>query len=277
MYGIDQLKHKGEEKTMRWCRFRVDNKVSYGIVEGDQVLPVAGSPFGRYRRTSRRLSVSDVKLLVPCVPPTFYAAGAANYADHIRGMAAVMGRPEPVFPEKPEAGYRASNALIANEESIVIPKDASEDVSYEGELVVVIGKQAKNISEEEVWDYILGYTIGNDVSERTWQRQDRTFWRSKNADTFKPMGPWIETDVDLDQMRTIVRVNGRIAADFATNNMVFGIATYLSTMSRYLTLYPGDIMWMGTDQVPENIKPADVVEVEITGIGVLRNPVVAEA
>jgi len=261
---------------MRWCRFRVDNKVSYGIVEGNEVLPVAGSPFRRYRRTGVRLPLSSVKLLVPCVPPTFYAAGAANYVGHAQGMAAVMGRSAPSFPEKPEAGYRANNALIAHEDPIVIPRDATEEVQYEGELVVVIGKQAKHLSEEDALSCVLGYTIGNDVSERTWQRQDHTFWRSKNADTFKPMGPWIETDVDLDRMRTTVRLNGRVAADFATNNMIFGVATYLSAMSRYLTLYPGDVVWMGTDLVPENMKPGDVVEVEITGIGVLRNYVVAE-
>ena len=259
---------------MRWCRFRSDNKVSFGIVEGNAVVPVAGSPFGRYRRSGTRLPLSSVKLLVPCVPPTFYAAGV-NYMDHVIRMAALAGRqPEP--PPKPDIAYRANNALIAHGEPIVIPRDASERVQYEGELVVVIGKQAKHLSEEEALSCVLGYTIGNDVSERTWQASDRTFWRSKNTDTFKPMGPWIETNVDLDQIRTTVRVNGRVMADFATNNMIFGIATYLSTMSRYLTLYPGDVVWMGTDLVPENMKPGDVVEVEITGIGVLRNYVVAE-
>jgi len=260
---------------MRWCRFRVDNKVSYGVVEGDQVVPVAGSPFGRYRRTGRRLPLSEVKLLLPCVPPTFYVVGN-NYVDHIRGMAALRGT-KPSFPEKPDIGYRANSALIAHKESIVLPKDVTDWVNYEGELVVVISKQAKNISEDEVWDCILGYTIGNDISERTWQRQDRTNWRAKNSDTFNPMGPWIETDVNLDTMRTTVRLNGRVTADFLTNNMIFGIAEYLSTMSRYLTLHPGDVVWMGTDQVPENIKPGDVVEVEIADIGVLRNPVVTEA
>ena len=261
---------------MRWCKFRIDNKVSYGIVEGNEVVPVAGSPFGRYRRTGVRLPLSSVKLLVPCVPPTFYAVGAANYADHVRGMAPVMGQSAPSFPERPEGGYRANKALIAHEDPIVIPRDASEEVQYEGELVVVIGKQAKHLSEEEALNCVLGYTIGNDVSERTWQRQDSGLWRSKNTDTFKPMGPWIETDVDLDKTRTTVRLNGRVAADFATNNMIFGIAQHLSIMSKYFTLYPGDVLWMGTDLVPENMKPGDVVEVEITGIGVLRNPVVAE-
>jgi 2-keto-4-pentenoate hydratase/2-oxohepta-3-ene-1,7-dioic acid hydratase in catechol pathway len=123
---------------------------------------------------------------------------------------------------------------------------------------------------------VLGYTIGNDVSERTWQRNDRTFWRAKNSDTFKPMGPWIETDVDLDALVTIVRLNGREVSRFRTNEMIFGVAEYISTMSRCLTLYPGDVVWMGTDDPTLDMVAGDVVEIEIDGIGTLRNPVVAE-
>ena len=123
---------------------------------------------------------------------------------------------------------------------------------------------------------MLGYTIGNDVSERTWQAQDRTLWRAKNTDTFKPMGPWIETNADLDAMQTTVRLNGREVLRFRTNDMIFGVATYISAMTRYLTLYPGDMIWMGTDGASENMKAGDVVEVEISGVGALRNPVAGE-
>jgi 2-keto-4-pentenoate hydratase/2-oxohepta-3-ene-1,7-dioic acid hydratase in catechol pathway len=115
------------------------------------------------------------------------------------------------------------------------------------------------------------YTIGNDVSERTWQRGDRTFWRGKNTDTFKPMGPWIETDVDLDALQTIIRLNGREDLRFKTNDMIFGIAHYIATMTKYLTLYPGDVIWMGTDGTSPDLVHGDIVEVELTGIGVLHN------
>jgi 2-keto-4-pentenoate hydratase/2-oxohepta-3-ene-1,7-dioic acid hydratase in catechol pathway len=260
-----------KENEVRWCRFRHDGKDSFGIVEGDEIHAVAGSPFGRHRRTRRRLPLREVKLLVPCIPGTFYAAGL-NYADHAVGMGALMDKVL-APPAAPYVTYRTSTALIAHEEPIVIPADASEEVQYEGELVVVIGKTAKHLSEANALDCVLGYTIGNDFSERSWQRSDPTFWRAKNSDTFKPMGPWIETDVDLDNMQTTVRVNGRVATRFATNRMIFGVATYLSAMSRYVTLHPGDVLWMGTDQVPENVEAGDVVEVEVTGIGVLRNPV----
>ncbi len=259
---------------MRWCRFEANGKVSYGVVEGNRVQPIAGTPFGNHRKNGSPLPLRSVKLLIPVVPPTFYAAGV-NYMDHVTRMAAITGRQgEP--PTAADVGYRANNALIAQDEPIIVTADATERIQYEGELVVVIGKKCKNVSEDQVWDYILGYTIGNDFSERTWQASDRTLWRAKNADTYKPMGPWIETDVNLDKMRTLVRVNGKEVENFATNNMIFGIAHYMSRMSKYLTLYPGDVLWMGTDGVPQNVKHGDVIEIEITGVGVLRNPVKVE-
>ena len=138
-------------------------------------------------------------------------------------------------------------------------------------------RQCKKVSEAQALDYVFGYTLGNDVSERTWQKSDRTLWRAKNADTFKPMGPWIETDVDLERLETRVSVNGRETTRFKTNAMLFGVATYISTITRYVTLYPGDVLWMGTDGTSPDLKAGDVVEVEITSIGVLRNPVVAGA
>ncbi len=259
---------------MRWARIEHEGTVSYAIVEGDQVEVVVGDPFEGSERTGTVVSLDEVKLLVPVVPKTFYAAGL-NYVDHITEQAKIAGR-EPNIPEKPDIGYRANNALIAQDEAIVVPGDATELVQYEGELVAVIGKRATNLSEEDALSCVLGYTIGNDVSERTWQRTDRTLWRAKNTDTFKPMGPWIETDVDLDGLRTTVRLNDEEVISFDTNNMLFGVAAYISAMSQYLTLYPGDVVWMGTEGAAKNMKPGDIVEVEISGIGTLRNPIVAE-
>ena len=261
---------------MRWARYETDDGVSYGIVgdDGIAIEEVDGTPFGEYAKTGRRLSLDDVRLLIPFEPKTFYAAGV-NYEEHVREAAALLGR-EPDIPQKPDIGYRANNALIAHGEPIVKPADSTERFQYEGELVVVIGRQAKHLSEEEALSCVLGYTIGNDVSERTWQAGDRTLWRAKNSDTFKPMGPWIETEVDLDALRTTVRLNGDVVSEFATNNMVFGVATYISAMTRYLTLHPGDMIWMGTDGATQDMKPGDVCAVEISGIGVLTNPIVSE-
>ena len=259
---------------MRWVRYESNGQAVYGIVEGDLVQPVAGGPFGDYERSGEPVGLDSVKLLAPLIPRTFYAAGI-NYEAHVREAATLLGT-EPNLPEKPDIGYRANNAIIAHGEPIVIPADATERVQYEGELVVVIGKQAKNLSEADALSCVLGYSIGNDVSERTWQASDRTLWRAKNTDTFKPMGPWIETDADLDSMQTTVRLNGEVVSQFPTNGMIFGVETYISAMSRYLTLYPGDVVWMGTDGATQNMKAGDVVDVEITGVGTLSNPLVAE-
>jgi 2-keto-4-pentenoate hydratase/2-oxohepta-3-ene-1,7-dioic acid hydratase in catechol pathway len=260
---------------MRWIRYEADGKPVYGIVEGNEVIEVRGDPFSGYERTAVRRPLSSVKLLVPVEPRTFYCAGL-NYAEHVIEAAKKRGQ-EPNLPKAADIGYRANNALVAHGEPIVIPADASERVQYEGELVAVIGRKAKYLSESQALSCVLGWTIGNDVSERVWQANDRTLWRAKNTDTFKPMGPWIETDFDLGAAETRIRVNGEEKIRFKTDSMIFGPAAFISRMSQYLTLYPGDVVWMGTEGAPENIKHGDTVEIEITGIGTLSNPVIREA
>lgn len=260
---------------MRWARFEQNGQPCYGVVEGDVVIPVRGSPFDAWERTSDRLKLSDVKLLVPVIPPTFYAAGM-NYAQHVIEVAEKLGR-KPDLPPNADVGYRTTNALIAHGESIVIPKDATDLVQYEAELVVVIGRKCKNLTRDNALSAVLGYTIGNDVSERTWQKSDRTLWRAKNTDTFKPMGPWIETDVKLEDLKTTVRLNGVEKITFDTNKMIHGVVDFLVAMTSCLTLYPGDMMWMGTEGATANMKHGDICEIEISGIGTLRNPVIREA
>ena len=260
---------------MRWLKFTAAGQTSWGIVEGDKVIAVSGDPFGEHKRTAQSHALKDVKIELPVVPRTFYCVGL-NYLKHLKEAADKAGT-VPNVPDRPEIGYRAQNALIAHDEDVVIPATATEKIHYEGELVVVIGKKVRHLTEKNAMDCVLGYTIGNDVSERTWQRGDRTFWRGKNADTFKPMGPWIDTDVDIDAMQTIVRVNGKDSLRFKTNDMIFDIPTYIEAMTRYLTLYPGDVIWMGTDGTSPDLKHGDVVEVELTGLGVLRNRFVREA
>jgi 2-keto-4-pentenoate hydratase/2-oxohepta-3-ene-1,7-dioic acid hydratase in catechol pathway len=259
---------------MRWARIQLNGSTSYAVVEGDTVIPVRGSPFEAWDRSTHRLKLDDVKLLVPVIPPTFYAAGM-NYPGHVREVAEKIGQP-PNLPTRPEIGYRAANALIADGETIVIPADATEHVQYEGELAVVIGRKCKNLTRDNALSAVLGYTIGNDVSERTWQKADRTMWRSKNTDTFKPMGPWIETDVKLDDLVTRIRLNGQQKIEFPTNRMIFGVIDYLVAMTTRLTLYPGDVVWMGTEGATANIRHGDRIEIEITGIGTLSNRVARE-
>ena len=260
---------------MKWCRFQNGDKASYGIIEGDNVIEVSGSPFTRYRRTRNTRPLGAVKLLVPVIPPTFYAAGI-NFREHVAEMAAKRGE-QPHYPPAADVGYRANNALCAHGDNIVMPRDAGELFQYEGEFVAVIGKQCHKVSEAQALDYVLGYTIGNDVSERTWQRGDRTMWRAKNSDTFKPMGPWIVTDgIDPENCEIRIVLNGKFISKYNMSGAIFSLRQFISRMSQYMTLYPGDVIWMGTDGAPENMKEGDVISIEIDGIGTLTNPIVRE-
>ena len=262
---------------MRWLKYTASGKTpqtSWGVVEGDRVVAVDGDPFSDHKRIARSHALNDVKIELPLVPRTFYCVGL-NYLKHLKEAANKRGE-VPNVPDRPEVGYRAQNALIAHDEDVIIPAIATEQIHYEGELVVVLGKKVKHLTDRDAFDCIFGYTVGNDVSERTWQKADRGLWRAKNTDTFKPMGPWIETSVDLNRMETIVRLNGKESNRFRTNDMLFGIREFLVEMSKYFTLWPGDVIWMGTDGASPNIGDGDVVEIEITGIGTLRNKFVAE-
>ena len=259
---------------MRIARIEIDGKAVHGIVDDDQIAIIEGSLFDGGARTGQHVAIRNAKFLVPLEPKTFYAAGL-NYAEHVIEQAKANNR-EPDIPAAPHIGYRANNALVPHGGAIVKPSDSSEAFQYEAELVAVIGQRTKNVAESEALSCVFGYTIGNDVSERSWQRADRTLWRAKNSDSFAPIGPWIETDVDLESLVTIVRLNGREMIRFPTNAMIFGVARFISAMSRYLTLEPGDMIWMGTEGRSQNMKPGDVCEIEISGIGTLSNPVVAE-
>jgi 2-keto-4-pentenoate hydratase/2-oxohepta-3-ene-1,7-dioic acid hydratase in catechol pathway len=259
---------------MRWLRFTTRGRTAYGIAEGDTIVETTSDIFGDWVKTGQTHRLADVKIELPVWPRTFYCAGM-NYVKHLTEAANARGE-VPDVPTRPEIGYRAHNALIAHDEDVVIPAIATEKIHYEGELAVVIGKKAKNLSERDAMSCVFGYTIGNDVSERSWQRVDRGLWRSKNADTFKPMGPWIETDANLDAMETKVRLNGQVRTQFRTNDMLFGIAQFIAEMTKYFTLWPGDVIWMGTDGQSPDIKAGDVVEIEISGVGTLRNKFVAE-
>src|SRR5216683_3032501 len=165
----------------------------------------------------RAPELSEVKLLVPVIPPTFYAGGL-NYPEHVKWWAQYSGLKLRPLTE-PGIGYRTINA--------------------------VIGKQARNLTPENALSCVLGYTIGNDVSQRTWQIQDGSLWRAKNADTFKPMGPWIATDLDPNNLETTVRINGQVQIQFNTRHMLFNAASHIAKISRYSTLYPGDVVGWG--------------------------------
>lgn len=261
---------------MKFGRFEQAGRVFYGAVESDRVVELEGSPFESYRTTSRKHPLGALKILVPCIPSTFYCAGL-NYAAHIEWASQRKGLPVRL-PEKADIGYRANNALIATGEPIVIPSDSPGPVQFEGELVAVVGRTARNLSEADALSCVLGYTLGNDVSERTWQKEDRTLWRAKNCDTFKPMGPFITTGLDPMKLTVTIRVNGQVAAEYETAKMLFSAQHYIARISRYMTLHPGDVIWLGTDGATEpDLKHGDTVEIHQPDIGTLSNPVVRAA
>lgn len=254
---------------MKWVRYEHHDTIRHGILEGTLIAEVEGALFDPPRKTGRSIELRDVRLLVPVMPGTFYCVGY-NYAEHANEFNTKARK----IPTRPDVGYRTQSALIAHEEAVLIPASSTAGtVQYEGELVVVIGKRAKHVSKADALSVVFGYTIGNDISERSWQKSDGTIWRAKNSDTFKPMGPWIETEVDLPSLRTRVRLNDKEVASFRTNDMIFGVADFVSEISQCITLQPGDVIWMGTESPNHDMYPGDVVEIEIDGIGVLRNRV----
>src|SRR3954470_13538176 len=171
---------------MKWCRYSHQGAIFFGQIKDDSVIRVDGTPWGDHKVTGEIVPLKSLKLELPVIPSTFFCVGV-NYRDHVERMAAKRGT-KPSYPPRPDIGYRANNALIAHDENIVKPRDAGEQFQYEGELVAVFGKRCRNVSKEEALSYVFGWTIGNDVSERTWQANDRTLWRAKNSDTFKPTG-----------------------------------------------------------------------------------------
>ena len=247
---------------MKRARIELDGRAVDAVLEGDSLLTETG-----------RVPMCDARFLPPVIPGNFYAAGL-NYRAHIEWANRHHGTSYKV-PAQADIGYRSNNALIGSGSEIVIPADSTGPIEFEGELVAVIGKATRQVTEDRALDGVLGYTLGNDVSERTWQRSDRTLWRAKNADTFKPMGPYIVDGIDPANLQIDVRINGRTVSSYNTRDMIFSVAHYIARMSRYVTLHPGDVIWFGCDgpTVPA-LRPGDVVEVVCPVIGVLQNRVV---
>jgi 2-keto-4-pentenoate hydratase/2-oxohepta-3-ene-1,7-dioic acid hydratase in catechol pathway len=250
-----------------YVRFEKDGKSSYGLQEGDRVRVVSGDIFGEWSRTDKIYPLAEVKLLVPVARCSKILAMAGNYKSHLGTQ------PE---PGNPELFFKPPSSLIADGEPIVIPPGTS-DVHYEAELVIVIGKRARNVSREKAKEYILGVTCGNDVSARDWQKGDRQWWRAKGADTFAPCGPCIVSGLNYDDVGMELRLNGETKQKTRTSEMIHDAAATVSFISRHVTLEPGDLIYTGTPGTTSAIKPGDVVEVDIEGIGVLKNRVAGSA
>jgi len=246
-----------------YARFDYEGRQNYGIVNGTTVTELQGGLFDPHDATGREFSLEDVTLLAPCVPPKILAVGL-NYKSHLGTRPA---------PSSPEMFYKPVTCIQNPGDPIRIPADA-EDTHFEGELVVVIGRPARHVSPEEALDCVFGVTCGNDVSDRNWQRNtDRQWWRAKGCDTFGPLGPWIVTGLDYGDLALQTRLNGEVVQEQRTSDLLFDVPTVISFVSRYVTLLPGDLIYTGTPGNTRRMKPGDVVNVEIEGVGVLQNPV----
>lgn len=250
---------------MRILRFEEAGRVRFGELDGDTIHELDGEPYAAVRRTGRRYGRPAVRLRTPVVPSKVIGIGL-NYRDH-----AIEHHVE--LPTEPLMFFKAPSALIGPEESIILPDGIGTEV-LEGELVVVLRRPARHITPHEAADYILGYTCGNDVSARDIQKRDR-MWpaRSKSFDTFAPVGPWIESEVDPGKLRLRTRINGQVRQDGTTADMVFGAFDLVSFLSHVVTLEPGDCIFTGTPAGVSPIKSGDRIEVEIEGIGTLVNTV----
>ena len=260
---------------MKIARFRTGRRVAYGVVQGEALVEIRGSIYTRFRMTDAKYPLSAVELLPPTDAAELWCPGL-NFLDHLEYAGSVFGQEAMPVPQHPEPWRKGCNALIGCNESVIIPRDSAGEVHYEGEAVAVIGRDCRRVSTEQAHRFILGYTCGNDVSDRTWQKDDWSFWRAKGSDTFAPVGPWIETEVDPQNLDLIVRINGEQVQSCNTRDMLFSFAEIVSYISQQVTLRSGDLVFSGATGTTRAIKPGDTVEVDIPGIGVLRNPVAAE-
>jgi 2-keto-4-pentenoate hydratase/2-oxohepta-3-ene-1,7-dioic acid hydratase in catechol pathway len=261
--GVGLLQNVSD-KAVRYVRYEHRGKVSYGILDGDSIKEIRGNLLGSKQETGARVKLEAVKLLWPCEPTKVLAVGL-NYKSHLGDRPA---------PEKPELFFKPLTSLQHPNGEIVIPPGA-KNVHYEGEMVIVMGKRAHRVSVEKATDYILGYTCGNDVSERDWQRGDLQWWRAKGSDTFAPLGPAIVVGLDYKKSRLQTRVNGEVKQSQLLSDLLFDASRIVSFTSQYVTLEPGDVIYTGTPGATSAMKPGDLVEIEIDGIGILKNRVIS--
>ena len=249
----------------RYVKYETGGRIAWGVLEGETIRELQGNVFDGAKPGSRTLKLAEVKLLAPADARKVVAAGL-NYRSHIgeQSPAKYVG----LFAKLP-------TSLVGHGADIVYPADATT-LHYEAEVCLVIGKRAKNITEAQVKDHVFGVAPCNDVSERAWQKADLQWFRAKGSDTFGPMGPALVRGADYNKLKLIGRHNGKVVQESTTDMLIFSIDTIVSYVSRYVTLEPGDVIFTGTPGTTQAMKPGDTYEVEIEGIGVLRNKVVAE-
>ena len=264
--AVSTAAEKPERPVKKYVRFQAGETIAYGILEGPRIRQLAGDLFGKWESTGKTHALNEVTLLVPGRPGKVLAL-AGNYKDHLGEDAEL--------PKTPEPFYKLPSCLLRHEGEVIQPKSHAP-VHYEAELVIVIGKRAKKVSAAQALDFVFGITCGNDISARDWQANDVQWWRAKGTDTFGPCGPYIVSGLDYNNLNMELRVNGEVRQKTNTKNMIHNIAQTISFISHHVTLNPGDFIYTGTPGKTQPLEIGDVVEVEIEGVGVLRNRLVAD-
>ena len=264
-------KVEARQQVTKYVRYSYEGSKSYGVLEGTTVYELDGDIFASPSRSGRSMPLANLRLLAPVEPSKVIAVGL-NYGSHIEEGRSHIG--DSPVAEYPGLFAKFPTSIIGPDAEIVIPSDAG-DVHYEGELVVVIGSTTKNVPIEDAADHIFGVTAGNDVSERAWQGADLQWVRAKGSDTFGPIGPAIVTGLDYNDLLVETRLNGETRQSASSEDLIFGVDYIVSYISRYVTLYPGDVIFTGTPGSTRAMTPGDVVEIEVQGVGVLRNTVAA--
>ncbi len=254
----------GPAKVTKYVRFSFGGHTGYAILEGETLRELSSDFLAGGTPTGKTLRLSEVRLLAPCTPSKVIAVGL-NYKSHLGGRPA---------PEYPGIFSKQPTSIIGPEDMIVFPPGAG-DVHYEGEMVAVIGRKASKVSAAEAPDYIFGVTAGNDVSERKWQKADLQWFRAKGSDTFGPLGPVVVRGLNYRDLKLETRLNGEVRQSQRTSDLLFGVDEIVSYVSQYVTLLPGDLIYTGTPGSTTAMKAGDIVEVELEGVGVLRNRVAA--
>ena len=256
---------------MKIARYEIDGKTGYGRIDDNETIHAfKGLPFDASELTGQTQRLKDVRLLAPLELPRIIGVGL-NYVSHIKESQAKA-------PSFPMLFMKHGSAVIGPDQPIIYPRQG-KNVHFEGELAAIMGKSARRVPEKEALDYVFGYTCANDVSERILQRAEMDMGClliGKSFDTFCPLGPVIATEIDPTDLNLLTRVNGKIRQQINTSDLLFSVAELVSYISDAFTLLPGDVIITGTPSGVGAVEPGDIIEIEISGIGVLKNTVEAE-
>lgn len=250
---------------MRYVRFMRDGQPRHGMVEQERVLEIEAPGFSKARFTGRSFAIGDLKLLAPVLPGKVIGVGL-NYADHIAEF-------DRHVPSEPLIFLKPPSSVIGTKSHIIYP-EISTRVDFEAELAVVIGEVARHVTPKMALRKIWGFTCGNDVTARDLQTRDNQWTRAKSFDTFCPLGPWIETDLNPDSLEILARVNGEVRQHSNTSHMIFSVERLIAFISEVMTLNPGDVILTGTPSGVGPLQIGDEISVEIEGLGILKNDVI---